>query len=171
MTGSFDAKTGYALILTHSAAYVFSYLHAGPDNHPVTLAFPLPPDVGKDGRTNKEILPLGVLVAPCAGCDEPGLVIVMPISGRIAYWESIGGAIAEGLMHRKSIESRIPLVSGEICVYLCNAEVVLFLSIVFLLLIYIKACKFRISNVFGKAFAFVSCRFISTTSHWIVEYG
>ncbi|KAG5520031.1 hypothetical protein PMAC_001107 [Pneumocystis sp. 'macacae'] len=122
VTGSFDSKTGYALILTHSAAYVFSYLHSGLDHHPVILTFPLPPDVTKDGRKNNEVLPLGVLVAPCAGCDEPGLVIVMPISGKIAYWESIGGAIAEGLMHRKSIESRIPLVSGEICVYLCNAE-------------------------------------------------
>ncbi|KAG5437965.1 hypothetical protein PCANB_000311 [Pneumocystis canis] len=122
VTGSFDAKTGYALILTHSAAYVFSYLHVGFDHHPITLTFPLPQDVSKDGRVNEDVLPLGVLVAPCAGSEEPGLVIVMPISGRIAYWESIGGAIAEGLMHRKSIEGRIPLVSGEICVYLCNAE-------------------------------------------------
>ncbi|QSL66023.1 hypothetical protein MERGE_003160 [Pneumocystis wakefieldiae] len=120
--GSFDSRTGYGLVVTNTAAYVFSYLHSGPDNHPVTLTFPLPQDMAKDRFLNKDVLPLGALVAPCAGSDEPGLVIVMPISGRIAYWESIGGAIAEGLIHKKSIEGRIPLVSGEMCVCLCNAE-------------------------------------------------
>lgn len=47
----------------------------------------------------------------------------MPISGRIAYWDSVGAAVAEGLFtKRRGVEGAVPLVSGESVTAVCNAE-------------------------------------------------
>ncbi|PUU75151.1 hypothetical protein B9Z19DRAFT_367673 [Tuber borchii] len=67
--------------------------------------------------------PLGALVSPSANGDELGLVVVMPLSGRTAYWDSVGSAVAEGLFtKRRGVEGKVPLISRESVTAICNAE-------------------------------------------------
>lgn len=62
-------------------------------------------------------------MSPSAGSTEPGLVIVHPQSGQITYWEAVGGAVAEGLLHRKKgVEATVGLYQGETLEYLQNIE-------------------------------------------------
>lgn len=45
------------------------------------------------------------------------------MSGRIAYWDSVGSAVAEGLFTKKrGVEGKVSLVSGESVTAICNAE-------------------------------------------------
>lgn len=67
--------------------------------------------------------PLGTLVSPSANSEEPGLVVVMPMSGRIAYWEAVGSAAAEGLFaKRRGVEGRLQLGLGETVTAICSIE-------------------------------------------------
>lgn len=67
--------------------------------------------------------PLGTLVSPSANSEEPGLVVVMPMSGRIAYWEAVGSAAAEGLFaKRRGVEGRVYLGPGETVTAICSIE-------------------------------------------------
>lgn len=66
--------------------------------------------------------PLASLVSPNAGSHEPGLILVKPTNGQIAYWDAVGSAVAEGLIQRAGVQATLPLVQGETTTYLCNAE-------------------------------------------------
>ncbi|KAK9466282.1 Non-repetitive/WGA-negative nucleoporin C-terminal-domain-containing protein [Lipomyces arxii] len=111
--GSVDSTSASALILTSTFAYVWRYI--SPDQLPATISFPISNATG--------IPPLGVLVSPAAGSTEAGLVIVHPHTGNLMYWEDVGGAIAEGLLHRKKgVEANIGLYQGEVLDYLQNIE-------------------------------------------------
>lgn len=65
---------------------------------------------------------LAALVSPNAGSHEPGLILVKPVTGQIAYWDAVGSAVAEGLIQRGGVQTILPLSSGETLTYLCNAE-------------------------------------------------
>ncbi|KAK9475272.1 Nup133 N terminal like-domain-containing protein [Dipodascopsis tothii] len=111
--GHLDASTDSALILSPTAAYVWPY--TSPDHLPTTLSFPV--------ASPSAALPLGIVVSPSAGSSEPGLVLVHPHSGSIIYWEAVGGAIAEGLLHRKKgVEAQIKLFAGETLAHAVNIE-------------------------------------------------
>ncbi|KAK9359497.1 Nup133 N terminal like-domain-containing protein [Lipomyces starkeyi] len=112
-TGFIDSATESALLLTPTSAYVWKY--SSPDHLPTTISFPISNASGAQ--------PLGVLVSPCAGSTEPGLVLVNPTTGQLAYWDAVGGALAEGLLHRKmGMETTIPLYQSETLEYLQNIE-------------------------------------------------
>src|SRR5690606_38217356 len=69
-------------------------------------------------------LPLGSLVTPSTSSDEPGLVIVMPMSGKVAYWESISSAATLDFIRqqRSGVEDSISgMYSGEHVTQLVNA--------------------------------------------------
>lgn len=47
----------------------------------------------------------------------------MPMTGRVAYWDSIGSAVAEGLFIKKrGVEGQVPIFSGESVTAICSAE-------------------------------------------------
>ncbi|KAH0613283.1 uncharacterized protein H6S33_009663 [Morchella sextelata] len=118
ITATTDSTNGHALLLSHTDAYVWQYTTTHTIPH--TLSFPLPRD---ESPSPHNPFPLGALVSPSANSTEPGLVVVMPMSGRIAYWDSVGSAVAEGLFTKKrGVEGKVSLVSGESVTAICNAE-------------------------------------------------
>lgn len=87
---------------------------------PLTFSFPLPREGPEDANVP---FPLGALVSPSANSQEPGLVVVMPMTGRIAYWDAVGSAVSEGLFaKRRGVEGKVPTMSNEIITSICNAE-------------------------------------------------
>ncbi|KAK6339036.1 hypothetical protein TWF696_009832 [Orbilia brochopaga] len=120
MTAVTDQSSGNALLIKDHGVDVWRYddvqLLPKP-NH-----FPLPSDE-TPGRTVTSLQPLGSLVSPIGSSDESGLVVVMPVSGRIAYWDSISSAMTEGLLQRKrGVEGGIQLSSNEYAQSITNIE-------------------------------------------------
>jgi hypothetical protein len=113
ITAATDQTTSFSLAVTRSGVHVWDYTI--PDHVPHTYFFPTP--AGSD-------LPLlAALVSPIAGSREPGLVTVDSRSGAVSYWEGVGGAIANDLLHKKkNISHTIKLHSSEIIETLYNVE-------------------------------------------------
>ncbi|KAI1306181.1 Non-repetitive/WGA-negative nucleoporin C-terminal-domain-containing protein [Xylaria venustula] len=117
--GFVDPSTGYALTLTHTHAVVWPYAAAALSPESFTFTLPYP------SKHSTDPLPLGLLVSPSASCSEPGLVVVMPASGKITYWESISSATTLDFMRhqRTGVEDSISgLFSGERVIQLINVE-------------------------------------------------
>ncbi|KAK3331922.1 Non-repetitive/WGA-negative nucleoporin C-terminal-domain-containing protein [Cercophora scortea] len=117
--GAVYSANGYALNLTHTHAFVWPYTSTSPSPETFTFALPYPSKHATDP------LPLGCLVTPSASSEEPGLVIVMPVSGKIAYWESISSAATLDFIRqqRTGVEDSISgMFSGEHVVQIVNAE-------------------------------------------------
>lgn len=101
---SADQLTGHALVITPKATYVWNY--TSPEHMPNLIPFTYP----KTPRGTQ-----AVLVGPSSGSKEPGLVTVVCDSGLCTYWEAVGRAVADRLLHRrKSIEHSISLYAGEV---------------------------------------------------------
>ncbi|ANB13395.1 Nup133p [Sugiyamaella lignohabitans] len=100
--GIADQGTNFALVSSPSSAFVWSY--TSPEHVPATISFPYDsPDT------------LTVLVSPAPGTEEPGLVSIVASSGLLTYWESVDGAIANGLLkRRKSVNHEVKLYAGEV---------------------------------------------------------
>ncbi|KAF6839104.1 nuclear pore complex subunit nup133 [Colletotrichum plurivorum] len=112
-------SNGYALSLSHTHAVVWPY--TTPTQSPETFTFTLP----YPSKHASEPLPLGCLVSPSASSNEPGLVVVMPVSGKIAYWESISSAATLDFIRqqRHGVEGSISgMYSGERVIQITNAE-------------------------------------------------
>lgn len=117
--GAIYSSSGYALTLGHTHALVWPYTSTTPSPETFTFALPYPAKHASDP------LPLGSLVSPSASSEEPGLVIVMPVSGKIAYWESISSAATLDFIRqqRTGVEHAVHgMFSGEHVVQLVNAE-------------------------------------------------
>ncbi|KAI0134458.1 Non-repetitive/WGA-negative nucleoporin C-terminal-domain-containing protein [Xylariales sp. AK1849] len=117
--GIVDPFTGYALSLTHTHAVV--WLYSSPTPSPESFVFNLP----YPSKHHTDPLPLGALVSPSASSSEPGLVVVMPNSGKITYWESISSATTFDFMReqRNGVEDGIPGIwSSETVIQIVNAE-------------------------------------------------
>lgn len=117
--GTLYSSNGYGLALTHTHALVWPYASATPS--PETFVFTLP----YPSKHASDPLPLGSLVSPSAASDEPGLVVVMPVSGKIAYWEYISSAATLDFLRqqRNGVEETIPgMYSGEQVVQIMNAD-------------------------------------------------
>lgn len=117
--GAIYSSSGYALSLTHTHAFVWPYTSttASPETFTFTLPYP--------SKHASDPLPLGSLVTPSTASDEPGLVIVMPVSGKVAYWESISSAATLDFIRqqRTGVEDSIPgMYSGEHVTQIVNAE-------------------------------------------------
>ena len=117
--GAIYSSTGYALCLTHTHAFVWPYTSTTPSPETFTFTLPYPSKHASDP------LPLGSLVPPSASSDEPGLVVVMPVSGKISYWESISSAATLDFIRqqRSGVEDSIAgMYSGEHVTQIANAE-------------------------------------------------
>jgi nuclear pore complex protein Nup133 len=116
--GAVYSDSGYALSLTHSHAIVWPYTVHVPSPETFTFAIPFPSSHTSDP------LPLGSLVSASASSTEPGLVIVIPTTGRITYWESIASAATLNLkLQRNGVDLVIPgMLSGEKVIQILNAE-------------------------------------------------
>jgi nuclear pore complex protein Nup133 len=102
--GAADQNTGHALVITPNTTYVWNY--TSPEHVPSAIPF-VYPESPKGTQS--------LLVSPSSGSKEPGLVTVVSDSGLCTYWEAVGRAVADGLLHRrKSIEHTISLYSGEV---------------------------------------------------------
>ncbi|KAF3088979.1 hypothetical protein TWF706_010537 [Orbilia oligospora] len=122
MSAITDQSSGNALLIKDHGVDVWRYddvqLLPKP-NH-----FPLPSDEThhhQGGHNSPQ--PLGSLVSPTGSSDEAGLVVVMPVTGRIAYWDSVSSAMTEGLLQRRrGVEGVLPLSSGEQAHMIANIE-------------------------------------------------
>ncbi|ORY59619.1 Nup133 N terminal like-domain-containing protein [Pseudomassariella vexata] len=117
--GTIDPLTGYALNLSQTHAVVWPY--SAPTPSPESFVFTLP----YPAKNSTDPLPLGSLIAPSASSSEPGLVVVIPTSGKITYWESISSATTLDFMRqqRTGVEDSIPgMFSGETVIQIVNAE-------------------------------------------------
>ncbi len=117
--GAVDSLSGYALSLTHTHAFVWPYTST--TSSPETFTFTLP----YPSKHASDPLPLGSLVTPSTSSDEPGLVVVMPVSGKIAYWESISSAATLEFIRqqRTGVEDSISgMYSGEHVTQVVNAD-------------------------------------------------
>ncbi|KAI1389390.1 Non-repetitive/WGA-negative nucleoporin C-terminal-domain-containing protein [Hypoxylon trugodes] len=117
--GSSDSFTGYALSLSHTHAIV--WLYATPTQSPESFTFTLP----SPSKHSTDPLPQGALVPPSASSTEPGLVVVMPTSGKVTYWESISSATTWDFMRQQKsgIEGTVMgMFSGEVIIQIIHAE-------------------------------------------------
>ncbi|KAK0733265.1 Non-repetitive/WGA-negative nucleoporin C-terminal-domain-containing protein [Lasiosphaeria miniovina] len=117
--GTVYSSSGYALSLTHTHAFVWPYTSIAPSPETFTFTLPYPSKYASDP------LPLASLVAPSASSEEPGLVVIMPVSGKIAYWESISSAATLDFIRqqRTGVEDSISgMFSGEHVTQIVNAE-------------------------------------------------
>ncbi|KAI9822746.1 MAG: hypothetical protein M1832_002979 [Thelocarpon impressellum] len=117
--GSIFPEASYALALSATHALIWPY--ATSVSSPETFSFSLP----HPSRRREDPLPLGSLVTASASDAEPGLVIVMPLSGKVTYWESITSAAALDLVRqqRLGVDGSVgSMMSGEVVIHVENAE-------------------------------------------------
>ncbi|KAL1903283.1 hypothetical protein Sste5346_000568 [Sporothrix stenoceras] len=117
--GTIYSSSGYAVSLTHTHAIVWPYTANSPSPETFTFTLPYP------SRHVSDPLPLGALVAPAASSEEPGLVVVMPTTGKVSYWESISSAATLDFLRqqRNGVEDVIHgLSSTEHVTEILNAE-------------------------------------------------
>lgn len=117
----FTIEQGYAVVLTRSHAVVWPY--SGPSSSPspsdiFTITIP------ESCRSSVGPPLCGVLV-PNATVSPPGLLVVVPGTGRIIYWETVSNAVVLGLMRQKQngIQAMIPgLLPSEHAKEIINVE-------------------------------------------------
>ncbi|KAI1850689.1 hypothetical protein JX266_003971 [Neoarthrinium moseri] len=117
--GTLDSSAGYALSLTHTHAVVWPYASTTPSPESFVFTLPYP------SKHSTDPLPLGSLVPPSASSTEPGLVVVMPTSGKITYWESISSATTLDFIRqqRNGVEDSISgMWSSETVIQVVSAE-------------------------------------------------
>ncbi|KAI9773917.1 MAG: hypothetical protein M1840_006143 [Geoglossum simile] len=119
LQGAISSTTSHALLLTPTHALVWSYLT--PHSSPETFCFTLP------ASTSNTIvpLPLGSLVSPSTSSAEPGIVVVMPSTGKVVYWDSISRAAAQDLFRqqKQGVQGSVgSMLAGETVSAVVNAE-------------------------------------------------
>ncbi|KAE8445276.1 hypothetical protein EG329_013514 [Mollisiaceae sp. DMI_Dod_QoI] len=116
--GAIYSDSGYALALTHTHAIVWPY--AVNIQSPETFTFSLP----QPSKHVSDPLPLGSLVSASASSSDPGLVVVIPTTGKITYWESISSAATLDLrLQRNGVDLTIQgMLHGETVIQILNAE-------------------------------------------------
>ncbi|KAH0544678.1 hypothetical protein FGG08_001183 [Glutinoglossum americanum] len=119
LQGLVSSVTSYALLLTPTHALVWSYIasHSSPETFCFTLPAPTSNAMGS--------LPLGSLVSPSTSSAEPGVVVVMPITGKVVYWDSISRAAAQDLFRqqKQGVQGSVgSMLGGETVSAVVNAE-------------------------------------------------
>ncbi|KAL9611626.1 MAG: hypothetical protein Q9167_003741 [Letrouitia subvulpina] len=113
------AWAGIAVATTQTQAIVWRYKH---DINDAKITKPLIIPLLHPSSGIGQPLPLGILVPTS---PEPGLLIVMPVSGKVTYWETLSGAASVDSSRRKQLatEGTVQgLLSGEIIVKITEAE-------------------------------------------------
>lgn len=117
--GALDASSGFGLCVTHTHALVWQYASTTPS--PETFVFTLP----YPSKHATDPLPLGALVSPGTPNEEPGLLVVMPVSGKISFWEHISSAATLDFLRqqRNGVEDTIPgMFGGEHVVHVTRVD-------------------------------------------------
>ncbi|KAL4947496.1 Non-repetitive/WGA-negative nucleoporin C-terminal-domain-containing protein [Aspergillus filifer] len=117
----FASSHGHALLVTQTEAIIWPYTILASSPSP-TDVFRLPlPESFKD---NSDVEPMGVILSP-ATSPTPGLMVLMPYSGKIIYWETVSCAASVGLLRQKEtgLQGYIPgMLSGEHATDVINGE-------------------------------------------------
>ncbi|QQK44980.1 Nuclear pore complex subunit Nup133, putative [Penicillium digitatum] len=111
----------HALALTHSHAIVWPYSTPASSPSPSETFTVSIPDSCRDP---KGAVPLGVLLSTATG-DHPGLLVIIPSTGKVVYWETVSSAAALGLSRQKQngIQGSTPgMLSGEYATEILNGE-------------------------------------------------
>ncbi|KAJ5665602.1 uncharacterized protein N7477_008050 [Penicillium maclennaniae] len=111
----------YALALTSSHAIVWPY---SVSTSAPTLAEIFTVSIPESYRDPKGAVPLGVLLSTATG-EHPGLLVIVPSTGKIIYWETVSSAASLGLSRQKQngIQGFTPgLFSGEYATEIMNCE-------------------------------------------------
>ncbi|KAL8802554.1 MAG: hypothetical protein Q9182_003719 [Xanthomendoza sp. 2 TL-2023] len=117
--GEFAPSLGYAIATTRSQALIWRYkpgLNAHDSSKPIIVQLLHVADSADDP------LPLGVLIP---SSPEPGLLIIMPTSGKATYWENLSSAasVDRGRQQQQAVQGTvIALASGEHITNIAEAE-------------------------------------------------
>ncbi|KHJ35852.1 putative nuclear pore complex subunit nup133 [Erysiphe necator] len=115
--GAIYSSCGYAFILNYAHAIVWPYSvnSMSPETFVFTFNEPL--------KKASDPLPIGALVSASASSSIPGLVVIIPTTGKVTYWESVSSAATYDLrLQRNGVEFSIPLLFGETVDQALNAE-------------------------------------------------
>ncbi|KAJ5099212.1 hypothetical protein N7532_006213 [Penicillium argentinense] len=111
----------HALALTHSHAIVWPYSVATSSPSPSeTFTVSIP----ESCRDPYGPVPLGVLLSTATG-EHPGLLVMIPSTGRIIYWETVSSAASLALSRQKQYGiqgSTSGMLSGEYAIEIMNCE-------------------------------------------------
>lgn len=117
--GNLAPGSGYAVATTQAEAIVWRYKQgASATDSSKPLIIPLL----RPSQTANQPLPLALLVP---SSPEPGLLIVMPISGIVTYWETLSSAasVDPGRQKQQAVQGIIAgLASGERITNITEAE-------------------------------------------------
>lgn len=118
---NFQTGHGYALALTHSHAFIWPYSISTSSLSPADVfTLPLP----QSCRDPTMAAPLGVLLSTAA-TGPPGLMVTIPSSGEVVYWETVSSATSLRLSKygQNGLQGSISgLLSGEHVTDLVNGE-------------------------------------------------
>ncbi|PGH17009.1 hypothetical protein AJ79_01393 [Helicocarpus griseus UAMH5409] len=116
-----SSSDGYCLALSRQEAIVWPYAIPPQSLTPNTvLKFAIP----SPARYPDDPLPLGTFISQSAE-GNPGLMVVVPSTGKITLWETVSNAAILGLMKQRQngIQGAIPgMLSGEVATEIINAE-------------------------------------------------
>lgn len=114
-----SSEYGYSLALTQYRGIIWRYASSASSPAPNdVLTFP----ISNPSKGASEPLPLGAFVSQIG---DPGLVVVIPSSGLITYWQTISSMAVVGLVRQKQngIQGTVPgMLSGEVVTDIINAE-------------------------------------------------
>ena len=114
-----SAEYGYSLALTQYRGIIWRYASSASSPTPNdVLTFP----ISSPSKGANEPLPLGAFVSQIG---DPGLVVVIPSTGTITYWQTISSMAVVGLVRQKQngIQGSVPgMFSGEVVTDIINAE-------------------------------------------------
>ena len=96
-TCSFGTGHGYALVLTQSHAIIWPYSSSASSPSPAEV-FTL--SVPESCRDTTAEAPFGVLLST-ATAGPPGLMVIIPSTGKIVYWETVSSATSLALSRHK----------------------------------------------------------------------
>ncbi|KAL4929628.1 putative nuclear pore complex subunit Nup133 [Aspergillus undulatus] len=117
----FASSHGYALVITQAEAIIWPYTVLASSPSP-TDVFRLP--IPDSYRQDSDVAPLGVILSTATSAT-PGLMILVPHSGKIIYWETVSCAASLGLPRQKEtgLQGFIPgMLSGEYATDIVNGE-------------------------------------------------
>ena len=117
--GDISPSLGYALAMTQSQAIVWRYAQGTMSAEQVK---PLNIKLLHPSNISRHPLPLGILVPTST---EPALLVVMPMSGKISYWESLTSAasVDSNRQKQQSVQGAVSgMMSGEFVTKITEAE-------------------------------------------------
>ncbi|CAO1600888.1 MAG: hypothetical protein LQ349_002483 [Xanthoria aureola] len=108
--GSLAPALGHAVATTQTHAFIWRYKQA---SKAMASSKPIVVQLLHVANSADDPLPLGVLVP---SSPEPGLLIIMPVSGKVSYWDSLSSAasVDRGRQRQQTIQGTVAgLATGE----------------------------------------------------------